>query len=236
MMLDAQKLLGSLLSQGLGRKGGLGGKAALGMGALGIAVAAYEHFSQARNEQASPPPTPGAGGATPPPATVPRGAAPPPPPPGTARQSAAPPPPPGTTAATDAAPRPPAAAAPQAPGVTSNDDGNAVLLVRAMIAAANADGTIDASEQAAIIGRLVDAGLGKEEREFVLQELATPPALEDLLEDVSTPELARQFYAVSLLAIDVDTERERGYLATLAERLGLPGETVRQIHAGLEKA
>jgi len=79
-MFDAEKLLGGLLSQGLRGAGGsaarLGGKAAVGTGLLGLAIAAYEHYAQ-RREAA---PGAAAGGPPPPPRA---GNAPPPPPPGT---------------------------------------------------------------------------------------------------------------------------------------------------------
>jgi uncharacterized membrane protein YebE (DUF533 family) len=46
-------------------------------------------------------------------------------------------------------------------------------------------------------------------------------------------ETARRIYAVSLLAVTVDTEAERAYLRTLAERLGLSAEERAAIHQEL---
>ena len=48
--------------------------------------------------------------------------------------------------------------------------------------------------------------------------------------------MARQVYTVSLMAIEVDTEKERRYLDTLADRLNLDRSTVEQIHRHLELA
>ncbi|MGV6852333.1 MAG: DUF533 domain-containing protein [bacterium] len=55
-MFNAERLLGQLLSSGMGRgrsrKSALGGMS-LGIGAIGVAIAAYEHFSQ--KKQVTPP-------------------------------------------------------------------------------------------------------------------------------------------------------------------------------------
>ncbi|MFT5497034.1 MAG: uncharacterized membrane protein YebE (DUF533 family) [Kiritimatiellia bacterium] len=134
---------------------------------------------------------------------LPPGAAPPPPPP---------PPPPADVAREDARHH------------------DAMILIRAMIAAANADGVIDANERNAIVQQLRAGGVPAEDQGFVLQEMLQPPSLEDIAAQVSTPELAAQVYAVSVSAIDVDTEAEREYLARLAEALALPHEQVREIH------
>ena len=219
-MINAEKLLGGLLRQAIsgggrrrGRRrrrrksglgallgGGLGGAA--GLGVLGVAIAAFEHFTQK-----SGPPTQSA--VPPQPATTPR-SAPPPPPPGP--PAAVPPPPPG------AEPTPQAAA-----------NQTATLLIQAMIAAANADGHIDPVEEREILEKLGQAGMSLEEREFILRQMAEPPTLESLLPKIDTPELAKQVYAVSLLAIDVDTPSELQYMKSLRERLKLDEATAGQL-------
>ncbi len=60
--------------------------------------------------------------------------------------------------------------------------------------------------------------------------------LETIVGNVNRPELARQVYTVSLMAIEVDTEKERRYMSTLASRLGLDESTVEQIRLSLEPA
>lgn len=67
------------LGGGMGGLGGMGGKAAVGLGLLGVAMAAYEHYSQ-KSGPGVPQPVAGQGATVPPP---PPGmpAAPPPPPP-----------------------------------------------------------------------------------------------------------------------------------------------------------
>lgn len=114
------------------------------------------------------------------------------------------------------------------------DNTAAVLLIRAMIAAANADGVIDETEREAILGRLRTVDLSPEEQAFITQELFAPADLETIVSGVTSSDLAQQVYAVSLMAIDVDTEKERRYMATLADRLGLDQGAVAQITRSLE--
>lgn len=102
-----------------------------------------------------------------------------------------------------------------------------------MIAAANADGEVDTQERKAILGRLAEAGLGEEDRSFVLKELESPSSVEEILSVANDPELARQVYVVSILAIDVDTQEERDYLHYLRLRLGLDDRVVAELHRQL---
>jgi uncharacterized membrane protein YebE (DUF533 family) len=108
-----------------------------------------------------------------------------------------------------------------------------LLLIRAMINAAKADGAVDGGEMSRIMGKLSEDGADDEARDFVMSELQKPLDLESLVRNVKSPELAVQVYGASLLAIEVDTEAERDYLEKLAERLGLDGETVERVHSSL---
>lgn len=90
-MFNAERLLGQLMGQAMGgqmggrkkRRGGFGmpsgGQMAVGLGVLGVALAAYEHYSQKPASPPSPMPATGTAPAVPPP--PPRGSAVPPPPP-----------------------------------------------------------------------------------------------------------------------------------------------------------
>lgn len=212
-MIDAEKILGGLLKNSMGDMPGLGNKSAVGLGLLGVAIAAAEHFMEKR--EAAPPPPPG-GFSRPNAGPV---SSPPPPPgssfpvPGTRGQGQIPPPPPGTATAS-----PP-------------DTDQAVLLVRAMIASANADNRIDQEEKRRIMLRLEALDLSEDEKRFLERELARPLDMDAIIEQVSNPELARKVYAVSLLAIEVDTEEEERYLKELAIGLGLDENTLDEIHA-----
>jgi uncharacterized membrane protein YebE (DUF533 family) len=108
----------------------------------------------------------------------------------------------------------------------------ALTLLHAMIAAARADGHVDADERARIVGRLDDIGLPAEDRSFLEQELASPVDIDRLVREATTPEVAAEIYAASLLVITPDQPAERAYLELLAARLGLdPG-----LKTELEKA
>lgn len=209
-MFDAKKLLGGLMRGNMGGGKGFGARAGIGLGVLGVAMEAVNHYMKQSGEAS-------ATGVTPPP----------PPPPGgpplraelsTPGTVAPPPPPPGG---------PPPAASPE-PGSEE-----AVLLIRAMIASAAADGEIDANERETIMGKLESADLSPEERRFIEDELDHPADLETIVQSVASPETARHVYAVSLLAIDLDTDAERHYLKGLASRLKLDAAEQDRIHEKL---
>lgn len=100
------------------------------------------------------------------------------------------------------------------------------LMIRAMIAAAKADGAVDQEEMQKIIGRIGEGGVEESERSFVMSELAAPLDLDGLVAEVKSPEQAAQVYAASLMAIRTDTEAEEAYLRELAARLGLDAAAV----------
>jgi uncharacterized membrane protein YebE (DUF533 family) len=127
----------------------------------------------------------------------------------------------------------PAAVAPapaMTAGPTAADHETALLLVRAMIAAANADGQIDETERAGILARLTEAGVDGAERNALVAELQRPVPPSVLVAGVRSPDMAAQVYAVSLAAIKADTDAEKSYLRGLAAMLALPPETVRELH------
>ncbi len=199
-MINPEKLLGGLL---LGR-GGLAGRSGLGLGLLGVALEAAEHYMHQQGSS-----RPSIPSATPPPPPAPSSAA------------AVPPPPPGGATKTDGG----------LSSATAAED--AVLLIRAMIAAANADGNIDSDERSRILGRLKSLDLSTEEQAFITRELLTPGDIESIASQVKTPQMAEQVFAASLAAITVDTQTEREYLQRLAQRLGIDDATRQRISTRL---
>ncbi|MEM7043652.1 MAG: tellurite resistance TerB family protein [Pseudomonadota bacterium] len=115
-----------------------------------------------------------------------------------------------------------------------NDDDRALVMIRAMLSAAKADGQIDAGEQQRILGKLNDAGASQEMRQFIQAELQKPIDIEGLASEVDSPHMATEVYTASLFAIDVDTRGEQQYMSQLANRLGLPSTLVKQLHDSLE--
>jgi uncharacterized membrane protein YebE (DUF533 family) len=116
------------------------------------------------------------------------------------------------------------------PEELSVDDRRARLLIRAMIAAANADDRIDADERERMVGRLEEAGADREDKELLERELRSPVSLDAVVREVDGPELAEQVYAVSALAINADTDAERAYLQYLAARLKLDPAKVEELN------
>jgi uncharacterized membrane protein YebE (DUF533 family) len=106
-----------------------------------------------------------------------------------------------------------------------------LTLVRAMIAAANADGHIDDAERAKIHDRLALSGIGSEAEAFLMAELEAPLDLAGLAAAARTDEQRLEIYTASRLAIDPDSRAERGYLDMLAGRLNLPDALVDHVEA-----
>lgn len=109
-------------------------------------------------------------------------------------------------------------------------------VLRAMIAAAKADGHIDANEQANVFSKMDELMLTAEDKAFVMDELRKPLDVEAVAKCAGTPEEAAQIYTASLMAIDVDNAAERGYLGLLAARMQLDPALVDHLHATLESA
>ena len=115
------------------------------------------------------------------------------------------------------------------PNAISND--TATLYIRAMIAAAAADGRIDANEQKQILGGLQQAGVGAEAQEFLQQEVQNPASIDDLASACSSPAEAVQVYTAARMAIDPDTRAEAEFLGQLAARLGIDAKLAAHIDA-----
>ncbi|MFB9947419.1 tellurite resistance TerB family protein [Rhizobium puerariae] len=112
----------------------------------------------------------------------------------------------------------------------------ALTLLRAMIAAAKADGHIDASERANIMDKVHAVDLGPEAEAFIENELANPVDMDDLVAAAGTEEQKVELYTATRMTIDPDTRAERGYLDLLAGRLGLPDALIDHIDATVSAA
>jgi uncharacterized membrane protein YebE (DUF533 family) len=112
----------------------------------------------------------------------------------------------------------------------------ALVLVRGMIAAARADGKIDATERAVILDKVRLSGLGSEAEAFLAAELSKPLDLDQLVAAAVTEEQKVELYTASRLAIVPDTRAERGYLDQLSDRLGLPPDLVAHVEATVAAA
>lgn len=222
-MFDAEKLLSKVVSEvagsGKGKKkgkkkkkgrSGLVDNLTTGAGLMtiiGLGVGAYEILKSQSAQQTTPPPRPHPGPATPPP---------PPPTPGAT--------PTGALPAVPGSRQPSPATAGGSSSVAQRGFSNqemACRMIQVMIAAAHADGTLDAEEEKAVLDRLRDAGLDQEEILFLLDELHKPKSIAELTADIDDPSVAKTMYMLALATIDVDTDAEREWLDQLAGRLGL---------------
>lgn len=120
------------------------------------------------------------------------------------------------------------------PAAISNDA--AILYIRTMIAAAAADGRIDAAEQARIVGGLKQAGIDREAEEFLAHAFNNPASVEDLANAVSSPEEAVQVYTAARIAIEPDTAQEQRFLQSLAAALGVDAKLAAHIDATARSA
>jgi uncharacterized membrane protein YebE (DUF533 family) len=99
-----------------------------------------------------------------------------------------------------------------------------LVLVRAMVGAAKADGHIDAAEQRRLFAEVERLGLDADAKAYIFDLLTQEVDLYDLASAATTPEQRAEIYLAARLAIDPDEPAERAYLDALASRLGLPPE------------
>ena len=218
-MFNAEKLLGKIVGEVIGSGGknkSMLGNLGSGSGLLtmiGLGVGAYEILKQ-QGQQGT---TGGMGQAPPPPGGQNMGgAAPPPPPPGS--RPAPPPPPSGTASVPPAAQTAPSSSA---PGKALESGDLAVRMIQVMAAAAHADGTMDAEEERTVLEKLRGADLSQEEKMFLLNELHQPKTIDELVAGIHDPAVAKTMYMLAVAAIEIDTEAERQWLNSLAQRLGI---------------
>lgn len=112
----------------------------------------------------------------------------------------------------------------------------ALTLVRAMIAAARADGHINTEERARISDRLALSGMDEQAQAFLTHELEAPIDLDGLVEAAKTEAQRVELYTASRLTIEPATRAERGYLDMLAGRLQLPDALIDHIEATVSQA
>ena len=114
-------------------------------------------------------------------------------------------------------------AAPDGSGFEAEQVSNeqAARYLRAMIAAATADGHMDPGEQQRIVGNLSGTGLDREAEEFLARELNAPASVDEIAAGVTSQEDALRTYTAARVAIEPDTAQEQSFLRDLAARLGI---------------
>lgn len=119
---------------------------------------------------------------------------------------------------------------------SKDDSAEQMLLLRAMITAADADGHIDAGERDAIFEQVSAMQLSTADKASLFDEIRSPLSAEQLVAQVPNSETAVEVYAASLLAIDESQPASVDYLQKLSRALFLPAELVQQLHHQADQA
>ncbi len=115
-----------------------------------------------------------------------------------------------------------------------NNESGQMIILRAMITAANADGHIDENERQQIYQQVDNLQLSIEDKAGLFDELRKPLSLQELVNAVPNSETAVEVYAASVLAIDERQGASKDYLNRLASSLLIPRELVNAVHAQAE--
>ncbi|MFK7819750.1 MAG: tellurite resistance TerB family protein [Planctomycetaceae bacterium] len=105
----------------------------------------------------------------------------------------------------------------------SGDEGQnrSVNLIKAMIAAAKADGHMDSTEQARLIEQIQVLGLDESVATSLKDEIGRPLNAQEIASLSDSPAAAAEIYLASRMVIDVDRQSERDYLDALSNALKL---------------
>lgn len=105
------------------------------------------------------------------------------------------------------------------------------ILLRAMIAAAKADGHIDQKEIMAIDEQIIKLNLSSEVAALLQEEIKKPLDVQDIAALAENSAIAAEIYLVSAVVTDRENSMERAYLEDLAKALKLPDALVAQLQA-----
>ncbi|WP_076588357.1 tellurite resistance TerB family protein [Vibrio ostreicida] len=117
----------------------------------------------------------------------------------------------------------------------ANDDQHQALILKAMIAAAKADGHVDEEEMARVEATLQHAGADSSLQTLIHQELNKPLDPADIARLAQSPQQASEIYLASLIVIDEQNFMERAYLQELAKQLNLAPEVTQQLEQQLSE-
>lgn len=106
-------------------------------------------------------------------------------------------------------------------------------ILKALVAAAKADGHIDARERETIEGEFSRLDSGADLQRWLHAELEKPLDPAEVARAAATPEIASEMYLASLMAVDEQNYMERAYLDELARQLGLDDALKTKLEAQL---
>lgn len=116
----------------------------------------------------------------------------------------------------------------------AQDDYHSELILKAMIAAAKADGHVDQQEMAHIESTLEQSGADNALQQLVHEELNKPLDPAEVARLARSPQQASEVYLASLIVIDEQNFMEKAYLQELAKQLRLDGEVTYQLEQQLQ--
>ncbi|MFM2589139.1 tellurite resistance TerB family protein [Vibrio sp. TBV020] len=116
----------------------------------------------------------------------------------------------------------------------AQDDYHSELILKAMIAAAKADGHVDQQEMDHIETTLQQSGADNALQQLVYTELNKPLDPADIARLARSPQQASEIYLASLIVIDEQNFMEKAYLKELAKQLRLDSEVTYQLEHQLQ--
>ncbi|MCR9363968.1 tellurite resistance TerB family protein [Vibrio antiquarius] len=115
-----------------------------------------------------------------------------------------------------------------------DDSKHSVLILKAMIGAAKADGHVDEEEMARIEQALADMSADEHVRQLVQQELNKPLDPAEIANQATSPQQASEIYLASLIVADEQNFMEKAYLQELAKQLQLSPEVTQQLEVQVQ--
>lgn len=117
--------------------------------------------------------------------------------------------------------------------VQEDNEQGQLILMRAMITAAYADGHIDDTERQRIFAQVETMELSVSEKAMLFDELRKPLSLQQLVQQVPNAQTGIEVYAASASAIDTSDPSSEAFLQALSQQLCIPRELVESIHQQL---
>ncbi len=115
----------------------------------------------------------------------------------------------------------------------SEEDANkrSEVLLKAMIAAAKADGHVNSKERAAIKEQIEKLNLSGDVADILEGEIKKPLDVKEVAALAENDAMAAEIYLVSAVVTDKENSMEKSYLDSLAKALDLPDELVAELKA-----
>ncbi|WED22465.1 tellurite resistance TerB family protein [Vibrio sp. JC009] len=114
---------------------------------------------------------------------------------------------------------------------TFDENQHSILILKAMIAAAKADGHVDSQEQEKIQQAVSAMGADDAVSQLVTEELNKPLDPSEVARAATTPQQASEIYLASLIVVDEQNFMEKAYLKELASQLRLEDELVHRLES-----